>query len=158
MPFINGRYYVNPVMGQALEAAREAEAALAALESRAGQNSGAVGNAAGDSGDGFGDEPRSVGAAGADGPIHRVEIEAAELVPSHSGRAAHGFVARVHRGSVEGAPSKSAAPEQGQARGGSNGAARQGHAESHVFADHRDLLSFLRDELAKDHSRSQRGA
>jgi hypothetical protein len=27
-----------------------------------------------------------------------------------------------------------------------------------VFADHRDLLSFLRDELAKDHSSPQRSS
>ena len=32
MPYIRGRYYMNPVVGDALEAAREAEAALQALE------------------------------------------------------------------------------------------------------------------------------
>ena len=40
MPFINGRYHVNPAMGQALEAAREAEAALLALQQQARRNSG----------------------------------------------------------------------------------------------------------------------
>ncbi len=30
MPYIRGRYYMNPVVGDALEAAREAEAALQA--------------------------------------------------------------------------------------------------------------------------------
>jgi len=167
MPFINGRYYVNPIMGEALEAAREAESALAALETDARQNSGgADGSAASEYGDGFGDEPGGRGNDGGEGPIHRVEIEAAELVPSHSGRAAHGYVARVHRSSVGGAPSaKSAAPDPSYARGASNGgsagrggANMSGQAETHVFADHRDLLSFLRDELAKDHSRSKRSS
>ena len=102
-------------------------------------------------------------AHGADkGPIHRVEIEAAELVPSHSGRAQRGFVAHVHR--------EAAAPDQGA--GGSSGAPGEsprarfaslrspqagqlptaGNAsrpETHVFADHRDLVNFLRDEFAK---------
>ncbi|MDE3170901.1 MAG: hypothetical protein KGL75_12225 [Acidobacteriota bacterium] len=137
MPFINGRYYMNPVMGQALEAAREAEAQLAALENRATQNSAA--------GDEFDDEPNRVSATGsdADGPIHRVEIEAAEMVPAHSGRAARGFVARVHR--QQEAPSRggdAAALSPHAASGGSR-------AETHVFADHRDLVNFLRDELAK---------
>ncbi len=51
MPFIRGRYHINPVMGQALEAARQAEAALAALEQRARQNS-----ASDQSGDHSGDD------------------------------------------------------------------------------------------------------
>ena len=46
MPFINGRYHVNPAMGQALEAAREAEAALLALQRQARKNSGAASNSA----------------------------------------------------------------------------------------------------------------
>jgi hypothetical protein len=165
MPFINGRYYVNPIMGQALEAAREAEAALADLEARAQQNSGAYANAGSGSSDGFGDEPGAQGAEIGDGPIHRVEIEAAELVPSHSGRAAHGYLARVHRSSADGTASKSAAPAASHTRAASNGGAAgragtyaPGHAETHVFADHRDLLNFLRDELGKDHSRSRQSS
>jgi len=161
MPFINGRYYVNPIMGEALEAAREAEAALAALETRARQNSGSDANNGAGSRGGFDDEPGAQGASIGDGPIHRVEIEAAELVPSHSGRATHGYVARVHRSSADGAPPKSAVPAAGPARAASNGGVAgrggtntSGHAETHVFADHRDLLSFLREELGKDHSRS----
>ena len=35
MPFIRGRYHINPVMGEALEAAREAEAAQIELERKA---------------------------------------------------------------------------------------------------------------------------
>ena len=38
MPFINGRYHVNPTMGAALEAAREAEAAMLALQDHAQRN------------------------------------------------------------------------------------------------------------------------
>ena len=37
MPFIRGRYHINAIAGEALEAAREAEAALLALQHDAGQ-------------------------------------------------------------------------------------------------------------------------
>lgn len=142
MPFINGRYYVNPIMGEALEAAREAEAALAALENRARQNSGA--SAGGDDAedDQFGNEsncPTAGSQKSVASPIHRVEIEAAELVPAHSGRAARGYVARVHRQGARGASGFASRSPEGP-----------GPAETHVFADHRDLVSFLRDEFAKD--------
>ena len=97
MPFIRGRYHINAIAGEALEAAREAEAALLALEHDAAQAGGAS-------------ETRKttatgIGVATGKGPIHRVEIEAAELVPSHSGRAQRGFVAHVHREAMQ--------PEQG---------------------------------------------
>jgi hypothetical protein len=149
MPFINGRYYVNPIMGEALEAAREAEAALAALENRGRQNSdardGEPGNESGRESNGAATAPGADG----NGPIHRVEIEAAELVPSHSGRAARGYVARVHRQPAAIATQNRTAGFVPRAAGGS------GNRETHVFADHRDLVSFLRDELARDsHSRS----
>jgi len=75
MPFIRGRYHVNPIMGAALEAA--------------------------------------------------------ETLPNHTGRASRGFVARVHRASAA-SPAAASPPE------------------THVFSDHRDLVNFLRDELAKD--------
>jgi hypothetical protein len=137
MPFINGHYHVNPIMGQALEAAREAEAALLALQQQASRNSG---DASGDSaGDAFGDSGDSSNAAPptGQGPIHRVEIEVTQLTPQHSGRSARGFVARVHR-SLGGSSAASAAPAP----------------ETHVFADHRDLAGFLRDSLATDSSQS----
>lgn len=143
MPIINGRYYMNPVMGQALEAAREAETALAALEDRARQTV-RTGEHAGD--DETGEQESRTGAAPRSetgGPIHRIEIEAAELVPAHSGRAARGFVARVHR-QPAGVDPRSA---------GNRGALAPhsaGAAETHVFSDHRDLVSFLRDELGND--------
>jgi hypothetical protein len=41
MPFINGRYHMNAIMGQALEAAREAEAAMRALQNRGSRSAGA---------------------------------------------------------------------------------------------------------------------
>jgi hypothetical protein len=105
MPFIRGRYYINPIAGAAIERAREADS-----------------DAGGDGGAGGAPDGRSGGA-----PVRRVEIEATEIVPAASGRAQRGFVARVHRG---GAASK----------GGAG-------AETHVFADHRDLLGFLGGEL-----------
>ena len=40
MPFIRGRYHINAIAGEALEAAREAEAALLALEHDAEQAGG----------------------------------------------------------------------------------------------------------------------
>jgi hypothetical protein len=120
MPFIGGRFYVNPIAGAAIERAREAENAFSA-----------------DGDDGESDSLDETGGAwsnrGAEdaAPVKRVEIEATEIVPSHTGRAARGFVARVHRGS-----------------GAAPGAGRMMRApETHVFSDHRDLLSFLGSEL-----------
>jgi hypothetical protein len=153
MPFIRGRYHINAIAGEALEAAREAEAALLALEHDAGQAGGQVNE----------EENETESASSADkGPIHRVEIEAAELVPSHSGRAQRGFVAHVHREAAQ--PGQGArddfagAGESPRARFASLRSPRAGQLptagnasrpETHVFADHRDLVSFLRDEFAK---------
>jgi hypothetical protein len=147
MPFINGRYHVNPIMGQALEAAREAEAALLALQQKASRNSGnSSSNSPGDSpansgSDDAGDPDDSSNAASpaGQGPIHHVDIEVTEIVPSHSGRAARGFVARLHR-----APGNSAPP--------TDRAAATPAPETHVFADHGDLVNFLHDALATDSS------
>jgi hypothetical protein len=156
MPFIRGRYHINAIAGEALEAAREAEAALLALQHDSAQSGG--------DGNDEDDETGSAdGADGADkGPIHRVEIEAAELVPSHSGRAQRGFVAHVHREAVDsgqGARGTSAvASDSPRARFASLRSPKAGQVptagnasrpETHVFADHRDLVSFLRDEFAK---------
>jgi hypothetical protein len=111
MPFIRGRYHINPVAGAALEAARDAEAALLALQHEAEE----ADPDAESIDDDFPDGNRL--ASSAPGPIHRVEIEAAELVPAHSGRAAKGFVARVHRA----APANGAGASSGAASGGSGG-------------------------------------
>jgi hypothetical protein len=134
MPFIRGRYHINPTMGDALEAAREAEAALLALEQQARQER--------DSGedDADSDDDSAVTSDRAPaGPIHRVEVEAAEVVPSHTGRAARGFVARVHR-----------APAAASAMSSSPRLAPPPPPETHVFSDHRDLVNFLGQEFAKD--------
>jgi hypothetical protein len=151
MPFINGRYHINPVMGQALEAAREAETALAALQQRASRDSSDSPNDASRDDNCDPDDPTSSDALAGPGPIHHVEIEVQEglpgrrlvepgrsdIVPASSGRAVRGFVARVHRLPAE-------------ARSANNGIAPP--PETHVFADHRDLVNFLRDALAKDFS------
>jgi hypothetical protein len=126
MPFINGRYHVNPAMGQALEAARQAESALLALQQQASRNSAADDGATANS-------PDASAPAKSDALIHHIEIDATELVPTSSGRAVRGFVARVHR--APDAPSASSAG-QGPA------------PETHTFVDHRDLVNFLRDSLA----------
>ena len=142
MPFIRGRYHINAVAGEALEAAREAEAALLALEHAAQtqqQND--------DDADFTGVRPA---ASAAKGPIHRVEIEAAEMVPAHSGRAAAGFVARVHRAAAPPAADDDAAPSPRPAGKDYLSRVVGSKPETHVFADHRDLVNFLRDEFAKD--------
>lgn len=127
MPFIRGRYHINPVMGEALEAAREAEQALLALEQEA-RNKRVGGYDDDETADGSQDGPRAAG------PVHRVEIEATEVVPPHSGRAARGFVAQVHR-AVRG-------------RGiGASGRVLTSPPETHIFANHQDLVNFLGDEL-----------
>jgi hypothetical protein len=184
MPYIRGRYYMNPVVGDALEAAREAEAALQALEHAAKVARGDTGDEddSGESSSGAdsGSANSSVGGNpnAAPGPIHRVEIEATELVPSHSGRAQRGFVTRVHRR----AGNAASAPMQGSFSGNTNsssaiangnrnanapapasplarnyampGAMQQGAMqpapETHVFANHNDLTNFLRDQFAND--------
>ena len=153
MPYIRGRYYMNPVVGDALEAAREAEAALQALEHAAKVARGDTGDEddAGDGSSGSGSANSSTGgnANAAPGPIHRVEIEATELVPSHSGRAQRGFVARVHRRASNAAyapkGASSLVPNVTTQQG-----ATQPAPETHVFANHNDLTNFLRDQFAND--------
>ena len=83
MPFIGGRYYANALVGHAIEAAREAEAALQALKQKNKGKTNADGAAGYDAGGGGEDESANTMNRGKP-PIHRVEIEAAELVPSHS--------------------------------------------------------------------------
>lgn len=131
----------------------KAEAALSALEHDSAQAEGQENEE---------DDETDAARGGDKGPIHRVEIEAAELVPSHSGRAQRGFVAHVHREGIQpdqSAPGNSAgfddsprarfaslrSPQAGQAPTAGNAS----RPETHVFADHRDLVNFLRDEFAK---------
>lgn len=132
MPFINGRYHINPIMGHALESARAAaEASASTSDPRASLESDA------DDLDSVSNLLRDL--ADEKGPIHHIDIEAAEVVPNNTGRAARGFVARVHR-TVPGTASCAVRP---------SGSPKL-RPETHVFTDHRDLLGFLRDELAHD--------
>jgi hypothetical protein len=137
MPFIRGRYHVNPIMGEAVEAAREAEAARCGEPEHESRH-------ADDQADGFASPHASDSSVR--GRVQRVEIEATELVPSHSGRVERGFVARLHRQPVAGAPGKSA----GAASRGAGRRDQPSHAETHVFADSGDLLNFLHHELARE--------
>jgi hypothetical protein len=137
MPFIRGRYHINPVAGEALEAAREAEAPIANLEH----------DLRGD------DEEQYSQSAAPKGPIHHVEIEAAELVPAHAGRAVRGFVAHVHRHASPASPMSSqqgGRASQAATAGPHHSRSACAKPETHAFTDHRDLVNFLRDELAKD--------
>lgn len=156
MPFVRGRYHINPIAGAALEAAREADEALSTAEQSG--HGARLASTRSDANSGRANENP------AQGPIHRVEIEAAEVVPSHSGRAQRGFVARVHRASVaSGASAKSSNDHDfidslisGAQAGG--GVARGSRApasvpETHVFTDHQDLTNFLRGEFEKDSGR-----
>jgi hypothetical protein len=133
MPFVNGRYHMNPTMGQALDAAREAEAAMLALRQRA----------SGDSQDGDSEAQGSSSPTADDAPIHRIEIDATEVVPNATGRAARGFVARIHRTSAAPAATSSGAEYT------PSSSSRLAAPESQVFTDHRDLLSFLQNVLAQ---------
>ena len=165
MPFIRGRYHINAIAGEALEAAREAEAALRALEQAAQdhESAGDAGNADDDgvgaqsgrshgagsdaAGDEFGAQDAADNAAaqngGARGPIRRVEIEAAELVPAHRGRAERGIVARVHR-------DNGAAAGNSAVNAGGSGRRAGAGPETNVFSSHGDMVNFLRDEFARD--------
>jgi hypothetical protein len=164
MPFIRGRYHINPIMGEALEAARDAEAALLALKQNARRNGSATpgydSNHQGgdDSAADAGDYART---SAVKGPVHRVEIEAAEMVPSHSGRGQRGYAMRLHRlppqntdaGSDFDDGSDSNADSYGSAsRFPSRYVAPAGAAQSdtHIFANPDDMLDFLRAELASD--------
>lgn len=152
MPFIRGRYHVNPIAGAALEAAREADEALASLQQA--EHCDAAGAADKSNGN------ANTGAA--KGPIRRVEIETAEVVPSHSGRGQRGFVARIHRAGSTAAESSNGeqdffgAPEPNVSGGSSNAGGRGDSAaapETHVFSDHQDLTDFLYKAFEKDRSR-----
>ena len=124
MPFIRGRYHINPIAGEALEAARAAEAALSELEQEADGALADPADAQGDEGGEDDDEFGGASHAGA-GPVHR------EAAGTPGMRAIGG-------------PSSPRLPGEGPS------SAYAPRPETHVFAGHRDLVSFLRDEFAKD--------
>ncbi len=120
MPFIRGRYYMNPAAGNALETARETEAALA--DSRGDEN---------------GEQPSEDSARNAVDakPVRRIEIEVAELVPNQSGRANKSYIAHLYREA-----SNDSADIPGES-------GRSG--EKRVFYDQGELMNFVNDELAR---------
>ena len=132
MPFIRGRYYANPVVGRAIEAAREAE------EARALANSDSDGERASgaESGANDGKEQRLEDLDGT-APVRRIEIEVAEMVPAQSGRATKGYVARLHRGGT----------------GEGSSAIFREPAEKRVFYDPGQLADFLKNELGNNGAR-----
>jgi hypothetical protein len=155
MTFIRGRYHINPIMGEALEAAREAEAALLALEQEAQQSRQNGDYSSDDADDDFESDPSEgpLDRNGGKGPVHRVEIEAAEVVSAHSGRATRGYIARVHRGeSATGRRlGKWAGDHSSEGIDTARGAGRAGGGpETHVFSNHRELTDYLHAELGKD--------
>jgi hypothetical protein len=137
VPFINGRYHINPIMGNALESARAASEASASAN-----NPTTVLESDADDLDSVSNLLRDL--ANEKGPIHHIDIEAAEVVPNSTGRAARGFVARVHR-TMRGTASCAVRP----------GVSPTLRPETHVFTDHRDLVDFLRGELAHDSANRQ---
>jgi len=153
---IRGRYYMNPAMGAAIENAR----ALAdASQLGSGPNDAMTGDAT----------EQGTDAAAPTGAIHRIEIEVAGA-PSGSSRSgggnSRGYVARVHRETIEAAPtgahdvrSAFGVPSATPGIAAHSGAAAPGFIprgvyasapESHVFTSAGDLVNFLRDTLAED--------
>jgi hypothetical protein len=161
MPMINGRFYMNPGLGTALERARAQ--ATAAPMARGGEIE--IDHAAPD-GNTAASEPGTTAPSGRDEeqfagpahPVHRVEIEAAngkflaKLLRQHPGPA--------------GANADASAATGGSGFGGDLGSGSMGHAggaasvtrqaglatpheELHVFSHHQDLLNFLKQELER---------
>lgn len=118
MPFIRGKYYANPIVGQALESAREAA-----------ENAGGKGdsNVEADSYD-------ATAAHESPDPVRRVDIEITEMVPAHTGRVSKGYVARLYR-------TDSMMRE-------SNNAVTAQTPEKRVFYDHNQFMDFLNRELS----------
>lgn len=162
MPMINGRFYMNPGLGAALERARaQAGTGIAAPKE---PNSDLNVNAAGGNAGTTASLPGAAPTAGADArqftgvthPVHRVEIEAA------NGK----FLARLQRqkpGAAVGIPHTATDGDEFGADLGGSSPARTGgaalvtrqegdatpHAELHVFTHHQDLLNFLKQELER---------
>jgi hypothetical protein len=131
MPMIRGRYYMNPVMGQALEEARareaEGNAPRGSEEWAAGQNA--------DGRDARGRfQPMQNSGPAQDGPVHRMEIHCAE----------GGYAAHVFRH-----PPEHAVDAGEPASAGRSFSSAPGRPAIHVFTNHHDLAQFVEDELGK---------
>jgi hypothetical protein len=140
MPFVRGRFYMNPAMGEALEEARaraeEGNAAHGSEEESTGHDS-----SKGQERDGHGRfRPGRHGEAPEPGPVHRMEIEHAE----------GGFVTRVHRAPQEGAHDAREAGDES----GANRAMHCGNHSTHVFTNAHELAEFVREELSRHHKGS----
>jgi hypothetical protein len=159
MPIIRGRYYMNPTMGAAIE------------------NTRALGNAS-QLGDGpsdpFTDEDASESSRQEAGDlpataIHRVEIEisATRGGGRYGGRNSRGYVAHIHRETIDAAPTgansvRGAFGVPSEAPGiaahfgtqAAPGFVPRGvfalAPETHVFTTPGDLVNFLRDTLTED--------
>lgn len=176
MPVINGRYYMNPAMGAAIEEARallernlpdshgdqpdgdpDADDRARAHRGNSSRKSAGQQNSADD----HGPRPNHAGA------IQRIEIEVAESGPKRPGPKTHGYVAHVHRtiaeeqqsGAVDGPDgfgSGHSPAEEWQDRATASKDGRPGMvphgvtappSTAHVFTNTSDLVDFLRDVL-----------
>jgi hypothetical protein len=144
MPVINGRYHMNPAMGQALAAAR------ALLEGKSGENDDSR-SAEIRSGDDSDDLPR--GRAHSDerdsrGAIQRIEIECGDDAAPSKG-ASGGYTAYVHRSDPNAGTDvgidADTAPRPGKLPYGVQAPA----PTTHVFSDSDALTDFLRRALGE---------
>ncbi len=140
MPMIRGRYYINPAVGEALEQARSLGEGN--FQNQEVQYENGPEEPAHDEGGRF-RRGHSDERDAHHGPIHRVEIERAELGSNAGGRGSGGFLARVHR------QASSHSHDDGYP-GEVRPAAFPPRPSVHVFTDHNDLADFLRNELSRE--------
>jgi hypothetical protein len=156
MPVINGRYYMNPAMGAAIEEARS-------LLERNGRTAPTQSFSDRDRDDR--DEEYSEGKTDDNAPsaVHRVEIECAEIGSARNRRKQHGYVAHVHRvwttdplgiqnqgdSAGNGESSNDAVPQHWTGAGTLPKGVFAPPSTAHVFADPDELIEFLRNVLAE---------
>lgn len=135
MPMIRGRYYMNPVMGQALEEARVREAegnAPRGSEDEPTQNT--------DGRDAQGRFlPMQHSGPAQEGPVHHMDIHCAE----------GGYVAHVFRHPPGHAVDVSEPASAGWSSSSVPGNSSPGRPAVHIFTNHHDLAQFVEDELGK---------
>ncbi len=148
MPMVNGRFYMNPALGAGME---EARSQTGGGDLREGSGEIEFGNAPG--------VGTGAGPQGANGPVHRVEIEAANggfmarLLRHPAGvQTADGFAPRGGAmalradGNGDDVPATRGGGAAVVTRQAGNGAPR---GELHVFTHHQDLIDFLKRELTR---------